>query len=207
MAVQDEGYVKFRAIWERAAALPAPNIAELTHWRDEMYRRQLIGAYENGIGFGNISQRFEGNQFIISGTATGHLPHLGPAHFTVVTDFDVQQNTVYCRGAILASSESMSHAIIYQACPTVHAVIHVHHAAAWERLLDQVPTTVQGATYGSPEMANSILNLLKNNDLSQKKIFVMRSHPEGIFVFGETLERAVAVLLEWLGEALSDARK
>ncbi|MBI1226485.1 MAG: class II aldolase/adducin family protein [Bacteroidetes bacterium] len=195
MAVPDEGYVKFQAVWERADALSAPKIAELSHWRNEMHCRHLIGVYENGIGFGNISQRSEGNQFIITGTSTGHLSSLSPSHFTTVTDFDIEKNTVYCCGPILASSEAMSHAVIYKKCPDVFGVIHVHHTQAWEQMLDRVTTTEEGATYGSPEMANSILNLLNISDLRQQKIFVMRSHPEGIFTFGETLEQAAQILL------------
>jgi ribulose-5-phosphate 4-epimerase/fuculose-1-phosphate aldolase len=200
MPIPDEGYVKFQAVWEKADPLPPTALSELSRWRDEMHRQHLIGVYENGIGFGNISHRFQGDQFIISGTATGHLPHLLPEHFTLVTDFLVHENTVHCRGPVLASSEAMSHAVIYRECPAVQGVIHVHHALHWERLLDRVPTTVEGATYGSPEMANSIVNLLKNSDLQQQKIFVMRSHPEGIFVFGESLEAAAAVLHYWMSE-------
>ncbi|MBK9017753.1 MAG: class II aldolase/adducin family protein [Saprospiraceae bacterium] len=201
MSLPDEGYVKFQAIWEQAAPLPAPKLAVLSHWRDEMHRLHLIGVYENGIGFGNISQRFLGDQFVITGTATGHLTHLSPAHFTTVTDFDVEKNTVYCRGPILASSEAMSHAVIYRECPDVQGVIHVHHAGLWERLLHRVPTTAEGATYGSPEMADSIVNLLENSDLRQKKIFVMQSHPAGIFAFGTSLEQAASILLQWLNGA------
>ena len=93
MAAPDEGYVKFQAIWEPTAPLSAPKLAELSHWRDEMHRLHLIGVYENGIGFGNISQRSESNQFIISGTATGHLPSLTPDHYTTVTDFELEKNT------------------------------------------------------------------------------------------------------------------
>ncbi len=198
MAIPDEGYVKFQAVWEQAAPLPAPKLAELSHWRNEMHRLHLIGVYENGIGYGNISQRWEGNQFIISGTATGHLASLTPSHFTTLTDFEVEKNTVHCRGPILASSEAMSHAVIYQECPEVQGVIHVHHAELWERLLGHVPTTTEGATYGSPEMANSIINLLRESDLRQQKIFVMRSHSEGVFVFGSTLAQASEVLLNHL---------
>jgi L-ribulose-5-phosphate 4-epimerase len=195
----DEGYVKFQAVWERAEPLPAHLLTDLSHWRDEMHRQHLIGVYENGIGFGNISQRYLGNQFIISGTATGHLPTLSPSDFTLVTNFFVKKNTVHCRGPVLASSEAMSHAVIYRACEDVQGVIHLHHAQLWEHLIDIVPTTEAGATYGSPEMAHSIVNLLKNSDLRQQKIFVMRSHPEGIFIFGETLGQAANVLDYWLG--------
>jgi hypothetical protein len=63
-----------------------------------------------------------------------------------------------------------------------------------------VPTTADGATYGSPEMALSIIELLRNSDLRQQKIFVMRSHPEGIFSFGASLEQAAGLVLERLLE-------
>ncbi len=202
MPAPDEGYVKFRAVWEKAEPMPAQSLAELSHWRDEMHRLNLIGVYDNGIGFGNISQRFRGEQFIITGTATGHLLHLTPKHFTLVTDFFIENNTVHCQGPVLASSEAMSHAVIYRECPEVQGVIHVHHAQLWERMLGLVPTTEEGATYGSPEMAFSIINLLKSSDLRQQKIFVMRSHPEGIFVFGESLEMAAGVLFKWLDKIL-----
>jgi L-ribulose-5-phosphate 4-epimerase len=194
----DEGYVKFKAIWDQAEPLSQLLLSDLMHWRGEMHRQHLIGVYENGIGFGNISQRYEGDQFIITGTATGHLPTLSASDFTLVTDFFVGENTVHCRGPVLASSEAMSHAVIYRECPAVQGVIHVHHAQLWERLLDCVPTTEEGATYGSPEMALSIINLLNNSDLRQRKIFVMRSHPEGVFVFGASLEEAAGVLNLWM---------
>ena len=38
----------------------------------------LIGAYENGVGFGNISMRIKGgHQFVITGSATGEI-QVGP---------------------------------------------------------------------------------------------------------------------------------
>ena len=91
----------------------------------------------------------------------------------------------------------MSHAVIYRECSEVQGIIHVHHAELWEQLQGRVPTTADGATYGSPEMAFSVVNLLKNSDLRQQKIFVMRSHPEGIFAFGESLAQASDVLMRY----------
>ena len=54
----DEGYIKFKAHWRERPPLPEAEIAELNHWRDQMYRAQLIGAYPDGIGFGNIWRRY-----------------------------------------------------------------------------------------------------------------------------------------------------
>lgn len=196
----DEGYIKFNAHWQKAPPLPAAELQELDHWRNEMYRHHLIGAYPDGIGYGNISRRADAEgRFHITGSATGLRPKLRPEDYTTVTFFDIPNNAVHCRGPIIASSESMSHAVIYRHCPWVGGVIHIHHREMWERLLHQVPTTAAMATYGSPEMALSIIDLLENTDLPAAKIFVMEGHPEGVFAFGKTLAEAAAAVLKWFG--------
>lgn len=195
----DEGYIKFDAEWQEAPALPGKQIEELNFWRQEMYRHHLIGGYDNGIGFGNISQRTgTGDTFIISGSATGLIEQLSAVHFTTVTGFDIEKNKVWCRGPIIASSETMSHAVVYQQCPDVRGVIHAHHLPLWEYLLGRVPTTDEKATYGTPEMARSIIDISQKKQFRKEKIFVMKGHPEGIFVFGETLRKAAETLLSWV---------
>ena len=70
----DEGVVKYRCDWEEADPVAAQNIADLMHWRDRLHAWGLIGVYENGIGFGNVSVRLGNScQFVISGTQTAHL--------------------------------------------------------------------------------------------------------------------------------------
>lgn len=200
--ILEEGYIKFKAIWEKA---PIPELAvlpDLQFWRAEMHRLGLIGVYENGIGYGNISCRLdEQGTFLVTGSATGNLPVLGAEHFTIVTGFDVARNTIRCTGPIIASSESMSHAVIYRHCPEANGVIHVHHARLWSFLLHRVPTTAESATYGSPEMAGSIIYLLKNTNLKQERIFAMQGHPEGVFSFGSTLREAADILRVWMAKA------
>lgn len=194
----DEGYIKFQAHWTKTPPLSYALIDQLNHWRQEMYQRGFIGAYPNGIGFGNISHRFpQEEQFLISGSTTGNIEQLTAAHYAKVTAVDVDKNTLYCEGNTIASSESMSHAVIYQTCPTIRAVIHVHHLAMWKKLLHQVPTTDLSATYGTPEMAHSIIHLLKTTNLLEKKIFVMEGHEEGIFVFGRDLASAAETLYQY----------
>lgn len=197
----DEGYIKFQADWTKTAPLHKVQIEELNHWRQEMYRLHLIGAYENGIGFGNISQRIENSpQFIISGSKTGNFKQLDESHYAVVTNVRIDENQLSCRGATIASSESMSHAVIYEYCDWVKGVIHIHNLALWQNLLYRVPTTAKGVPYGSPEMAYSIIDLLKTTDLQQQRIFVMEGHEEGVFTFGSSLEEAASVILHWLKE-------
>lgn len=191
----DEGYIKYTSEWIKSGPLPEKELESLNKYRQQLYELGLIGAYENGIGFGNISRRWWENQFIISGSATGNLEHLTADHYTLVEDFDLSQNQLTCRGPIQASSESMSHGVIYQTSNRINAVIHVHSADLWKRLLHRVPTTGKDITYGTPEMALEIIRLFHETNLNEQKVFVMEGHQDGIFAFGRSLEEAMEALL------------
>lgn len=192
----EEGYIKFEARWVKTGPLPEEAVAELNYWRQKLYDLKLIGAYENGVGYGNISRPYgPGGRFVISGSATGNFPVLKASHYALVTNVDAPRNLLWCEGPVIASSESMSHAAVYQECPWAKGVIHVHHQGMWEELLNKVPTTDKSAPYGSPEMVASIIRLMRETDLKAKKIFVMEGHQEGIFTFGGSLEEAFDVLI------------
>lgn len=192
----DEGYIKFRADWRETPPLPPADWEDLRHWRQVLYKNGLIGAYPDGVGFGNISCRCgESDQFVITGSATGNYPELGPAHFARVTAVDLAENRLRCEGPVIASSESMSHAVVYRELPWVNGVVHVHHPGLWESLLHRAPTTAAGVPYGTPEMARSIVDLIRRTDLPQRKLFVMEGHREGVFSFGKDLAEAVGVVL------------
>lgn len=191
----DEGYIKFRAHWTQRAAFTPEEITLLNTWRQRCYERGWIGAYPDGIGFGNISRRWDASgRFLISGSATGNLPALSAAHYALVEQVLPEQNTLWCSGPVIASSESMSHAAIYSQCPEVSGVIHIHHRGMWELLLKEGIATHPGASYGSPEMVASIVELLQDPSLRARRIFAMAGHEDGVFAFGKTLEEAYAVL-------------
>lgn len=195
----DEGYVKFSADWQHTPPFPEAEIAILNAFRRELYEMGLIGAYENGIGFGNISRRAEsGGLCYISGSKTGLLTHLDARHYALVTEVEALENRLSCTGPVMASSEAMSHAVIYEECPEVNGVIHVHDLQLWKSLMHKVPTTDAAAPYGSPEMVESIRQLLEKTDLKARKIFVMEGHEEGVFTFGTDLAEAMAVLKSYL---------
>jgi L-ribulose-5-phosphate 4-epimerase len=50
------------------------------------------------------------DQFVVSGTQTGHLPELSNEHFAQVTGIDINEEIVMSEGKTDASSESMAHA-------------------------------------------------------------------------------------------------
>lgn len=192
----DEGYIKFNCNWIPSNDIPLQLVAELNVWRNRMYEKRLIGVYPDGIGFGNISMRWKGNAFLISGSATGGLPKLDESHYSLVTDYHLSTNSVTCKGPLKASSESLTHASIYECSPSTHAVIHIHSLDMWKGLIHKVSTSSEDVPYGTPEMANEIKRLFAETSLSAEKIMVMGGHQEGIIGFGKDLEEAGHVLLE-----------
>ena len=192
----DEGYTKFNCNWIRSEPVPEKHIKELNILRDKLYFLDLIGADENGIGFGNISIRFKNNTFIITGAATGRLNKMNESHYVLVNQYDLANNSLICTGPVKASSESLSHAAVYECSPQTNAVIHVHNIGMWEKLIYKVPTTSEDVPYGTPEMANEIKRLFNETPVKVEKILVMGGHREGIIAFGPTLEEAGKILID-----------
>ena len=130
----DEGYIKFNCKWIKdKPILTANKLFEINKWRDKLYKLGLIGAYDNGIGFGNISIRFKKNTFIITGSATGNLHVMNENHYVLVNKYNLAKNSLTCKGPIKASSESLSHAIIYECSSDTNAVIHIHNIHIWKK--------------------------------------------------------------------------
>ena len=63
-------YIKFNCNLIKGT-VEKEKIEELNYWRNKLFEMGLIGVYENGVGFGNISERTQGNKFIITGSTTG----------------------------------------------------------------------------------------------------------------------------------------
>jgi L-ribulose-5-phosphate 4-epimerase len=189
-------YVKFT--YQRACADVAPfdQLLEINACRRKLRDLQLIGVDSNGIGFGNLSVRNGGTgNFYITGSATGGLADLALTDFVRVVAYDFQKNWLRYEGSAIPSSESLTHAAIYESDPSTSAVIHCHDSDLWRTLLDRIPTTSDAIAYGTPEMAYEIMRLFKVRDLRSKQIFVMAGHESGIVVFGKNLEEAFDVLM------------
>ena len=192
----EKGYIQFQCNWQASEPPERRVVAPLVGWRDRLHALGLIGVYPDGIGFGNVSALRPGKGFVISGTATGSLPTLGPEHFAEVTDYEIAANTLACRGQVRASSESLSHAAVYEADPTVGAVFHIHHLGLWERWYGLLPTTHPAAEAGTPAMAHAIAALLADPEARARGVFVMGGHREGLMAFGTGPEEAGNRLLQ-----------
>lgn len=189
----DEGYIKFRAEWKKSPALESENLRDLIYFRQELYQSSLIGAYPDGIGYGNISQRLrDWDDFVISGSTTGNLAQLNENHFARVNGVDIEQNTLFCEGPIIASSESMTHAAVYKSSVAISAVIHVHSMDLWKKHLFKLPTTAEDIPYGTPEMARAVYTLCQS--LGDRGVIIMAGHEEGIISFAPNLVEAYELL-------------
>lgn len=180
----DEGYIKFNCEWvNQPLAVKVPG--ELMRCRDLMHELKQIGYYDDiDVGYGNISIKTD-KGILISGTQTGHLTAIRPENFTLVTDYNIAENKVVCKGPVKASSESMTHAAVYEADPSIKAIIHIHNLALWQKLINKVPTTNQEVPYGTPEMANEIFRLFDETAVRKERVIAMAGHKEGIIFFGE----------------------
>ena len=196
--MQEEGVIKFKCNWIKQAPLDFALIKDLNKWRDKLYAAKFIGKNKDGIGYGNMSIRYKQNNFIITGSSTGKLPKLTAEHYTVVTEYDLDKNTLTAVGPVIASSESLTHAVIYEHQKDVNAVIHVHHPTLWKKLLEILPSTSKDVEYGTPAMAREILRLFEESNLAEEKIFAMGGHEEGIVSFGKDPNEAGEKIFEML---------
>lgn len=198
--VKQEGVVKFNCHWNQSAIVISDEQYEiLNYWRKALFKMDLIGAYENGIGFGNLSIRTgPGNQFIITGSATGDIPELEPGHYVKVNSFNIDDNAVMCTGPLKASSESLSHAAIYMSDRDINAVVHVHDIETWREYKGKLPTTSDNMEYGTAGLAMEIRGLFSNHDIHDKQIIIMGGDHAGLITFGCDMEEAVGVLMKYL---------
>lgn len=175
---------------------PLDALAGLNAYRRKLLEQRLMGVDSRGVGFGNVSVR-DGvsKNFYITGSATGGLPELTPTDCVRVVAYDFARNWLRYEGAAIPSSESLTHAAVYESDPSTSAIIHCHDLRLWATLLDRVPATSKAVAYGTPEMAYEIMRLFKVSNVRNERILVMAGHDGGIVTFGEHLEDAFDVLM------------
>lgn len=193
----DEGYIKYQGNWSAGPPIDAALAGQFDAWRRPLFEAGLIGVYaEQGVGFGNLSVRDHDRRFYISGTQTGHLASTDGRHYALVTDYDIDANSVDCTGPVQASSESLTHAAIYELDVRIGAVVHIHSHALWTRLQNSLPTTAANIAYGTPEMAREFERLVRETEFSALGLAIMAGHEDGIVSVGEDLEQAALRALD-----------
>ena len=203
LATETEGVIKFALDFRLTDPIPRQTFRELESWRSVLYRLRLTGVDPDrygGLAYGNVSQRTGPRSFIISGSQTGGLSCLDATHYCEVDDWSLGNYELKAHGPIPPSSESLTHAAIYQAASDIKSVLHVHSPDIWHNAARlRLPTTPPDIAYGTQEMALAAASLITPH---QPTIIVMSGHQDGVLATGADAETAGLALIRILAKSL-----
>lgn len=197
-----EGVIKFglrhRRTDNRFGPATLRALRELNGWRHRLWQLGFIGqdpARYGGAGFGNVSVRLgSGPAFVITATQTGGKAHLSNDDYVEVSAWDIARNQVTSFGPSLPSSESLTHAAIYEAAASVVFVFHVHAPQLWRARARLDLFETPAVDYGTIEMARS-LNGFARNPSARGRLIAMPGHEDGIICFAATSDDAGGALI------------
>lgn len=194
--LSDEGYIKFNFKLTAQEISHDELFRKIIEARQILYQKKLLGAYQDGIGYGNLSLRLPGsNQFIISSSGSGNLEIVDKRHFVLIKDFNIDQNFVNAEGLNNPSSESLTHAACYLANSAISVVIHTHSAQIWNSKKNIWPTTGQSVPYGTPQMAYEVSRVIKNDQSLVEGRLVMAGHTDGVIFYADNLKNCLELAL------------
>lgn len=187
--------------------------AELAAWRDILRRTGLVGQNQeryDGYAYGNLSVRLGRasagrgrRRFLITGSQTSGREDFTLVDCAVVERWDAAANRLSSSGRAHPSSESLSHACVYDAAPHIRAVIHAHSPSLWRNARElRLPITDPAAANGTPAMARAIERCWRDGVFAERGVLAMGGHEDGVLACGRSVEKAGLVLLEWLARAL-----
>ena len=180
--------IKFNAIFLEETIPFFPQINELKKWGKKFSDMNFIPHYKNEkepdrlSSAGNLSSR-NNNGFVITASYSD-LANLREIDFVEVKKVDLNQKKIWINGQKEPSSETMLHYAIYQERNDVNAIFHGHS----NKLLNnykklRLISTKYEADYGSIELINSVMEVLKNENF-----LIIKNH--GFLSFGNTIEQA-----------------
>lgn len=206
---ETEGVIQFEYDLEPATGPPveACILKTLLAWRTVLRRLRLLGQTPGrygGLGYGNLSVRHpeRPGEFVITASQTGAIRELDAEGLCRIRAFDLARFRVSAAGVRPPSSESLSHAMIYDADPGVGWVFHVHSPEIWHRAeaLD-IPATGADVPYGSPAMAAAVAQVLAANN-ERPLAFVTPGHEDGVFACGGTAVETGTSLVSLLARSI-----
>jgi L-ribulose-5-phosphate 4-epimerase len=200
---EQEGVIKFRNE-HTPARLPIAAIQRLVtldSWRYVLIKMGVLGREPGryqGAGFGNMSARigpFPGDlgrrAFVITGSQTSYSDPEIRAEYSLVHSYDLNANSLQSSGQCRPSSESMTHAALYDLNPAIRYVFHGHSPMIWRQAKRlRLPTTQSTVAYGTPEMAFEMRRLYRESSLLSSRFLAMGGHEDGVLSFGKSAEEA-----------------
>lgn len=203
----DEGVIKFQLEFSPRPELSDASLGELIAWQKIMQGLRLIGRDPlryGGLAYGNLSLRLEKNGFAISASQTADSPLPSARDFCQVTGWDCSTNRVIAQGPARPSSESLTHAALYDADPVIRCIIHAHTPEVWQRRADLgLSRTAEHVAYGTPEMAIEMARLYRELGFHGHGVLAMGGHQDGVVSFGRDADEAGLEMVRLLRRALS----
>lgn len=203
MLTDEEGVVKYSLEFTPTKEVAVKVCEKIEKTRERLFALGLIGAYDDGIGYGNISLRNrKKGAFVITATQTGEIPKLSPKYYSLVKSVDFKTFTTTAIGVSKPSSEAITHACIYDLDSKINAVIHIHNEKLWRFMLENDYLSTNDTPYGTPEMVEDVRDIYRTIEPMLNNAFVMKGHFEGIVVFGKSLKQAEKALYNIVQEYL-----
>lgn len=203
----NEGVIRFRVHLNRTPLHEEPEIRQLIVWRDILYRLDLVGQDSlrySGLGFGNLSVRSlrKPDAFVVTGSQTGGIERLSEMHFCRVTSWKFESPEVWAEGLTSPSSESLTHAAIYESEKRVGAVIHVHCPEIWHQA-DTIGLAVSdpAAGCGSSALALEMRSMMATLKPADGGIWILGGHEDGVIAFGTDLMQTGLLVMQWFAAA------
>lgn len=209
-AAPAEGTIQFAYGLEPPAGrvADAAMLHALRGWRAVLRRLGLIGQEPHryaGLGFGNLSARDpqRPGEFVITASQTAGAPALEDEDLVRILHSSTGRFWVDAEGHQPPSSETLTHAMIYQADAAVGWVFHVHSPDVWRRAAElALPATADDVPYGSPAMVEAVATLLTRHP-SRPLTFVTLGHEDGVFACGTSAAATGAALTDALARSLA----
>ncbi|MDH5654559.1 MAG: class II aldolase/adducin family protein [Spirochaetia bacterium] len=197
---EKEGVIKFQYDWVKTDPPSRTSVAELELLRGTLYKLKFIGVDQTGLGYGNVSRLLKKhekkNEFIITGSQTGGKPALLSEDYCRITDYDFSRFWVKSEGKIKPSSESLTHASLYDADPEIQWIIHIHNLELWNYMRKHGYTETGNITYGTREMAEEVGRLYRSKKIKKGNLLAMTGHESGIISFGKTSRDALSCIYD-----------
>lgn len=199
--MMEDGVIKYQIDFKQTEIPSVPHWSSIENVRSRLFQLGLIGVDKEGVGYGNISQRINSTQFVITGTQTGHLSQLYQKDYTIVLEYDFDQFYLKAKGQRKPSSEALTHAALYLLSDEVQVVIHIHAAKLWHYMLKTNYARVDAA-YGTRQIIEEVQSLYAERAIWTSPTFVMAAHYGGIITMGKNLQDAECAVYTLLKDFL-----
>lgn len=202
--MEEEGVTKFNLNFEKRRIEPCEYFDSLLEWRNILHHAVLVGQIKHlygGAGYGNVSCRIPPydsptgqRAFMITGTQTSGHQDVSIDDYALISEYSTEKNLIVAYGVTPPSSESLTHAAVYDIDPLIHFVFHVHTPQIWSSSRELgIPTTDPSVPYGTPQMAQEIMRVHDGSN-----ICAMGGHKDGIITYGATPYEAGITLFQYM---------